>query len=127
MNISNDNLCTFCKENVETIKHLFWECRHISQIWEILSNWFNEKIENVNIDFNLFDIIFYHKNDEINALICLTKDYIFSQKGKGNIPNIEAIKHNIIYYIKIQKKIYLEKNNLAIYDRKWKCFETLQN
>ena len=30
--LSNSNLCDFCDENIETIEHLFWECKYIQPI-----------------------------------------------------------------------------------------------
>ena len=29
-----DNLCSFCKQNIETYLHLFWECVHVQILWQ---------------------------------------------------------------------------------------------
>ena len=34
--ISNTNLCDFCNRNIETVKHLFWECHHSQHFWSQL-------------------------------------------------------------------------------------------
>ena len=31
-NLSNTNLCDMCSEHIETIEHLFWECKHIQTL-----------------------------------------------------------------------------------------------
>ena len=34
-----DNLCTFCKTEVENIVHLFLECNEVIQFWENDKEW----------------------------------------------------------------------------------------
>ena len=31
--LKSSNICDFCQSYVETIEHLFWECRHVQHIW----------------------------------------------------------------------------------------------
>ena len=38
-----DNVCTFCKKEVETIKHLFVACKVVTNIWSKLQNWIEIK------------------------------------------------------------------------------------
>ncbi|KAH3792602.1 hypothetical protein DPMN_146099 [Dreissena polymorpha] len=44
--LSNSNLCDFCSENIETIEHLFWECKHIQPIWNQL-DFCSENVETI--------------------------------------------------------------------------------
>ena len=48
--ISNSNLCDFCNRNIETIKHLFWECQHSQHFWSQPKTFLSE--HNINIDIN---------------------------------------------------------------------------
>jgi hypothetical protein len=43
--IEESDLCTFCKCNAETLGHLFWECRYVSQIWDNLAAWIKEEFD----------------------------------------------------------------------------------
>lgn len=40
--VKDCNLCTFCKEERETIEHLLWECHKISDLWHELNRWIFE-------------------------------------------------------------------------------------
>ena len=40
MKIANSSSCLYCKIQDETIKHLFYECRIIKQLWENIKNAF---------------------------------------------------------------------------------------
>ncbi|KAH3689727.1 hypothetical protein DPMN_192197 [Dreissena polymorpha] len=45
--LSNSNLCDFCSENIETIEHLFWECKHTQPIWNQLTSFLEQQQLNV--------------------------------------------------------------------------------
>lgn len=34
--IKDLNTCIFCRENNETLLHLFYECQYVSQFWQTL-------------------------------------------------------------------------------------------
>ena len=122
MHLTNDNLCSFCAEHRETVYHLFWECRHVSQIWESLSLWFNRHLENVNYDFSLFHVIFCHENNIVNILLCVVKSFIFAQRNKNTVPNVVCVQKEIQQYITIQRKIYIHKDKQEIFNKLWSPF-----
>ena len=39
MNIEQNNLCTFCGEEVEKLEHLFWQCNTVNTFWENIEQW----------------------------------------------------------------------------------------
>lgn len=39
MKIICSNICKCCKEEPETIEHLFWSCHMVSSLWNALNNW----------------------------------------------------------------------------------------
>ena len=45
-----DNLCSYCKREPETILHLFVECDKVKEFWQSLHIWL---MQNVNISINL--------------------------------------------------------------------------
>ena len=48
-NMTNSSNCDFCHMDVETIRHLFWECRMVQSFWNEIKN----MMINRNIDINL--------------------------------------------------------------------------
>ena len=53
---NNSNLCEFCNMNVETNKHLFWECIHTQHFWAKLSMFL--QTNNMNLIFTYETIPF---------------------------------------------------------------------
>jgi hypothetical protein len=35
----NQYFCTFCRRNLETVKHIFTECPHSHRVWEEIADW----------------------------------------------------------------------------------------
>lgn len=125
MNLATDNLCTFCSTHVENVYHLFWGCHFVSPIWKDLADWLNRTLDNVNFDFSLDEVLFFHHHNIVNRLLCVVKSYIFSQKNKNIIPNINGAKIEIQYYIKLQQKLHDLKENRDVFEKKWKAFISL--
>ena len=41
--ISESSLCCFCNMQVETLEHLFWECKHVQHLWNRLGKFLIDK------------------------------------------------------------------------------------
>ena len=39
MKIKDSELCTFCNNSTETIRHLYWDCYYTRRLWERLKVW----------------------------------------------------------------------------------------
>ena len=79
--IINEDFCSFCEDESETIVHLFYECPIIKVLWEQLSN-FLKNNSNLFIIFTLKEILFGKNHSLIhtafNLIILWTKKYIFN-------------------------------------------------
>ena len=124
MGISESNLCTFCTRDVET-SYLFYGCDIVSNIWDSTVEYINTNCE-TSIALSLFDIIFGHKNDMLNLLLCVIKSYIFRQRNNANIPTLIGIGNELSYYWKIQRNIYLSKGQIETFLKKWDTFLPLE-
>ena len=47
-NLCNSNLCDFCRSNIETVDHLFWECIVVQRFWSELHSF----LLSINIKFS---------------------------------------------------------------------------
>ena len=54
--ISKTNLCDFCCRDIETFKHLFWECCHSQHFWSQLKTFLAGK--NIELTLNYKEICF---------------------------------------------------------------------
>lgn len=78
--ITND-CCTFCKEEIETIQHVFFSCTNVLPLWNNLSMSIYRKTTK-RIGFNVINIVFGEKsisvdNKPVNFIMLYTKQFIF--------------------------------------------------
>ena len=124
--ISNSNLCDLCNRNIETVKHLFWECEHSQHFWSQLKTFLSE--QNINIDMNYKLICFGKQNNKsnehlVNFIILSAKYFIFKNKYAKTIPNFQCFKNFLYKRIEIEKCIALEKDKLEQHMLKWQMFK----
>ena len=41
--VINNNLCTFCKKDIETLTHIFWTCEIAQNVWKSLERWLQSR------------------------------------------------------------------------------------
>ena len=81
MNIRQNNLCTFCNQEIEKIEHLFWHCNIVNQFWETVEQWVLEK-NNYMLNVDKYRAIFGIPNTSwamipINYILIVTRHYIY--------------------------------------------------
>ena len=62
MKIINNDKCSFCNDLTEDMKHLFWECKCVQNIWNAVNNWSQTYLK-LNIDLNYKRILFVDGTD----------------------------------------------------------------
>ena len=66
MGLKNDNKCSFCSREKETIKHLFWDCKYAQDFWDTVKLLLVDNCGLQHVTFNECDILFGNpKSDEI--------------------------------------------------------------
>ena len=82
-NSQKSPLCHWCREEQETVLHLFVYCKVIQRIWRVLSKWLKYFF---NIDLVFTDRMIILNNydgpqgDLINMYILVVKQYIYAKK-----------------------------------------------
>ncbi|KAH3883935.1 hypothetical protein DPMN_007905 [Dreissena polymorpha] len=122
--LSNSNLCDFCSENIETIEHLFWECKHIQPIWNQLISFLeqhqlNVKLSFLNVSFGINSLKSIDCNNIVNFMVILMKYFILNMKYKKQVPNFNCFVHSLKLKIQIEKEIALRNDTLQIFEQKW--------
>ena len=126
-NISSSNLCDFCSSDIETVKHLFWECQFSQQFWLQLKTFLNNL--SIDVTFDYKNICFGissspMSNTLINFIILSAKYFIFKSKYMKNIPNIILFKSFLNKRREIEKCIAFEKDKIEHHNAKWQKFTT---
>ena len=75
-------LCSYCKNNLESVSELFYECHLVTDFWLQLHQWFASFNENLDISRNtiLFGKITKGVDSVNNYTILVTKIYIWKNK-----------------------------------------------
>ena len=125
INQRNNNLCTFCNEEPETIKHIFTEYKKVMPIWVQLQNWFLQKIGlsvTLNQNLILFGTDLKKSNHAVNLIIILTKFYIGEDVKIHRSPFTLFKRKSKIIIIWKARFICL---NYQLYQRKWQVWKGL--
>ena len=119
--LKDNSLCTFCKNDTETIYHVLWECNIIQRLWEQIFHWLHDILDS-DIRFNSKEIILGINDEHLmmyNAVFVITKQYIYACKCKDDLPNFDVLITKIKYYIRLEKYIATKIDKLQIHYRKW--------
>ena len=54
-----NNLCSYCNQEAESITHLLFHCETVAKFWKTLKIWLERK-SNINIQIVLKEIFFHH-------------------------------------------------------------------
>ena len=118
----DSDLCTFCKNTRETVKHLMWECDVTKDLWVNISNWMNTDLNiffNVsykNICFGLFDDNFDFFQ---NIIIILGKRYIYRCRVEEKKPSFYIFKSWIKLIEKSERIISERSNRIIPHNNRW--------
>ena len=111
-------MCSFCGNEVESIEHLFVDCKYSEQLWDqvkiMLNNWTGKEINLSKLE-KLFGLI--RENDSINHIVMLVKKHIYYQKINNSRPNIVEFK------IYMKKIISIEQYSARLHGKVEKCTE----
>ena len=79
MGIKETKMCTFCKQEDETLKHLFWDCKMVKEFWYNVT-----QLLEITAELGWQDIVFLTITDNAkliqNFIVLLAKFFIFHAK-----------------------------------------------
>ena len=118
--IKDNDLCTFCKEETDTLLHLFWQCKVTSHFWGSLFQWLQtsaliQKGSHLAMTTALgLKPDSSKSNLQINFSCLMSRYYIWKCKLRDETPNLSQ-------FLRFFKKTYeIETNGLNLQPEKWK-------
>ena len=114
--VDNDR-CTFCSLETETIIHVLFNCNKVKEFWLAMKNWLRIQA-NVILHLTIKNVIFskQENNELLNYILLLGKYFIYKTKFLANSIRVE----NFITYLKRKyqnekyiSKIHNKQNNEA--------------
>jgi hypothetical protein len=115
--------CTRCGQ-IETTKHLLWECHEANKIWDLFNQELS-KFTSENIKVNKYEDIFYTPK---TPSICLVKTKIIQELIQINRPinwTVNNIKNSIKELINMEKYNAIKCFKINNFNSKWNNFVNL--
>lgn len=127
MNLKTNDRCTFCRENAETVRHLFWDCEAVDYFWNGIKLILQDNCGFENIEITVTDIILGNPSfdDLLNELILLGKRYIFRMKTENKEPSLSHFRKIICLHYKIDKYNAVKNQTQKVFERKWNKYRDL--
>jgi len=127
MNKRINDLCTFCKEEKETLSHLFVKCHISSRFWIMFQSHIQKSIpRRLHFTLTPIEILFGSNSDPIRCLIIvLGKHHIYKSKMTEKKPDLTAFKQELKYYYNAIK--YTATCNLEIqkFNKRWEGWSNM--
>lgn len=120
--IKESDVCQFCKRNVETIEHLFFDCNTVQKFWSDIINWLPTEINLRNFVSRknvLLGNTEYECNQLLNHLCILIKRYIYVSKCLEKQLDITGCVRLIKNCYIVEKNIAVANDNMKGFDCKW--------
>ena len=127
MKMIDSPTCSLCRNNEETIEHLFWKCPNTQQFLNKVKDKFQEISVSLNLDECKFILGIYPPNtaDIIQFLMLVAKYYINICKGTHKHLTFLEYKINVQSILQSHKQIALENNRLQNFLETWAPFNNL--
>ena len=119
INIKEDDRCTFCNRETETLVHLFWECNKVqSFIRSIRTNLLNKYILKLEIKK---DSWFFPTNLTTmeTLIITLAKVVIYEARINENSPSFTHLKNKLTWEIEVEFQTAQLRGQKDVFWKKW--------
>ena len=125
--IKQTDSCSFCKEQKETLVHLFWTCKYTQNFWKGMFEWISQNfkdLENVSPSLSLsFGLIDDEKDLLFHHLLLIARHYIFNGRIGNKLPKLQVYIQTLMNSIEIEKHIAFHNNDSNVFVRKWSRFK----
>ena len=114
-------LCTFCRQSMEEIPHLFWFCNRVKLVWLYLENiLFDIGLPcTITKTMALFGDNKSNGGSWINTILALTRYFIWVEKFRGGILSEDAFRLFMGMRLKTMELFFSRKNCHDNLDPSW--------
>ena len=122
--IVDSQKCTLCQQDIEHIKHLFYECPEAQKLWDTAKEVCKQMSDvSTEMDFSYGAIInnalVPDANNVVNTVCLIVKQYIYRQRCKKERVCGAQLRREIWQTKNIEKYNAIKNNKLLQYQKRW--------
>ena len=118
---TQDDKCSLCKTDSESLYHIFFECRHTKQFWKEFQYYYYTLTREF-ICLTLQDVItgiLYTNCPLLNYLILIAKLYLWGCRKNQTLRVITAFSSKVKIKYETEKYICVKTNKTDKFNKKW--------
>ena len=127
--LSPSSFCRNCKNDTETLMHIFTECPSVKLFWGKIQNhvkeYLNFDLNLSNVDIILGYLLFHQHRIPINALILVTKKYIFDCIRYNTGLHLDRLIRKLQQYYVEEKLLAVLKDKYSEFNKIWERWKPL--
>lgn len=131
MGILDDNLCSFCREQRDSVVHYMVECEHTKIFWRDLEHFLKEKCGNcerlsINKMLVLFGCAENTRTDEgFDSILLYAKYYIYKSRINHVRPNLQSYLSELKYRHDVEECMYKLQMQYNKFLTKWLVYSNI--
>ena len=116
-----DNLCSFCKQGVETYVHLFWECVKVKELWQQVI----QKLDILELKDTKWEDIhvgipgYSQRIKCCNTIIFMVKHIIYLSRSGEAVPSVVEVNKKLLEYREEENQIAIKNGKIGLHLLKW--------
>ena len=119
INIKDEDICTFCKLEPETLVHLFWRCPKVkSYIADIKLRFLDKYAMRLTLDSKTWFFLMGASPKE-TYIITLAKMVIYEARMRDILPNVTHLINKLKIIVEIEQQVAKRKNKQTEFDKRW--------
>ena len=129
MNIKNNDKCTFCKTETESLNHLFWDCGCIQAFWIEFQNFLISKNIVFPREWDIKSVLFGSLTTDrvFNLMLLKAKHFIFVKRLEDSNPVLDSFMQVMKSYYQLEKYNAVKNGNLIRFDKDWNAYKICFN
>lgn len=116
-----DNMCSFCQQEIELYPHLFWACAKVQPLWDDVKQRLGlEELQ--DITWQDIHVGLAGNSPRIkccNSIIWIIKFAIYKSRADKVVPSVDDFKRMLIVYIGEEKEIAIKSGKMGMHLQKW--------
>ena len=128
--ISSNNLCSFCNEHEETLKHMFWDCKVSQTFWRTVIDWLTKNINILHpphFPLSICQGLEAFPNEIlVYQALLIARYHIYVCRARGTLPQHEAFIQHLKFAREVGQKKAIKNGELKTFLKKWKILQATE-